>query len=196
MGQFPYECSKCGGGYKRCGQQEEHVELDCDERQVYWCDGGQFCWEDDLVAQIEGTDGETYYIPGTYTGYGYAEFVQDLPRSEMTKGQETPKPLDIYSMEFQEFFDGWGSVKLVAKAFICRSCFEKHLEDIDGVTLNKLSDITNLIPRYVSDPDDNDAATAATAGAAAAATAADTDTTMGTVQDNGAFVDDDSPSSQ
>lgn len=147
MGCFPYECVKCGGGYKRCGNQKEHAKINYDEKAIYWCDGGQFCWENSLIIQIEGTDGKTYYISGIYSGYGYAEFYpNDI---NLKKAQAILSRVHIHSQEFQEYFDDWGNVDLVAKSFICQSCFERHQDEGDNKELLiKFEEIKNLIPTY------------------------------------------------
>lgn len=64
MGCFPYECASCGGGYKRCGQGHP-CEDGCeggtcvDTNNHTPCHGGQFCWEDMAVVEID--DKQPYY---------------------------------------------------------------------------------------------------------------------------------------
>ncbi len=62
MGEYPYDCEKCGGAYERCGtEHDEYEEHDCDsdcgsdcdgcdEREK--CEGGQFCWEPGVVCVV------------------------------------------------------------------------------------------------------------------------------------------------
>ena len=41
---FPYPCTHCGGGAKRCGRGGFHEGIQCN--------GSQFCWEDDCVITV------------------------------------------------------------------------------------------------------------------------------------------------
>ena len=86
MGQFPYECIACGGAYERCG-------ANCKPSDENGCggDGGQLCWEDNVVciadkliitkSDLLSTETLQYIfnhikntpIYGTYTGYGSAK---------------------------------------------------------------------------------------------------------------------------
>lgn len=132
MGQFPYQCPKCQGGYSRCGRPEEHLLItDPDNREVRWCEGGQFCWEDPLVMTIRGTNGKTYYLAGRYTGYGNVK---------MDK-------ITIHSLEFEKHFKIWGDVDYIAQNFICQSCFEKTYDD---ESLSSLNQIINYIPIWTN----------------------------------------------
>lgn len=74
MGQFPYECKLCGGGYKRCGNMDGTRRIDFNrckgcgndsEDEYYQCEGGQFCWEETCVVVYEGKP-----IHGFYDAYG------------------------------------------------------------------------------------------------------------------------------
>nr|QBK86608.1 MAG: hypothetical protein LCMAC102_04030 [Marseillevirus LCMAC102] len=97
MGMFPYECPICGGGYKRCGSD------DCDDDE---CDGGQFCWENEVYFKWKGK-----YRKGKYSGYGYVKYENK----------------EIYSLENKEkYFKSWGNVKYTTENFTCASCIEKY----------------------------------------------------------------------
>ena len=49
MGEFPYECVKCGGAYERCGANCDPA----DKENGCGGEGGQFCWEDEVVCIVE-----------------------------------------------------------------------------------------------------------------------------------------------
>ena len=63
------------------------------------CEGGQFCWEDDVMVKVNGA-----WYPGVYEGYGYA----------MIHCPEGRQPFDqtagemVLLREFEEFFGAWG----------------------------------------------------------------------------------------
>jgi len=47
MGQFPYSCEICGGGYDRCALRDM-----CGQEAHEDCEGGQFCWEDEVICEL------------------------------------------------------------------------------------------------------------------------------------------------
>lgn len=95
---FPYTCEYCGGAYERCGQNDHEN-----------CDGGQFCWEDDVVIFV---DGERF--DGIYNGYGQVE---------------TSDGTIYIPSEFNEFIDGWGldlnyDPEEIEVVIYCKSCYK------------------------------------------------------------------------
>jgi hypothetical protein len=52
MGQFPYECDRCGGGDERCGRDEDGHPKDCT--------GGQLCWEPHCVIFLDRTQAQPH----------------------------------------------------------------------------------------------------------------------------------------
>ena len=60
MGQFPYYCESCGGAYSRCALRDQG------DRGHIRCEGGQFCWEDNVVLYVNGKK----YDNCSYSGYG------------------------------------------------------------------------------------------------------------------------------
>lgn len=106
MGVFPYTCEICGGAYERCGNN------DC----VDDCDGGQFCYETEVVVVVNkkyGKKGRVY--DGVYDGYGQVE---------------TEDGTIYIPSEFNEFIDDW-CVNLTYDPnktniiIYCKSCFLK-----------------------------------------------------------------------
>jgi hypothetical protein len=98
MGQFPYECAVCGGGYKRCGNQYDNRKIsfnmskdgtgcnDCDGIPDYECKGGQFCWEEKCV--IIYNDKPVF---GFYSGYGYLQ--EEVPITDKDIEEYTAKTI-------------------------------------------------------------------------------------------------------
>lgn len=133
MGQFPYQCYSCGGGYNRCGFCTEEKCHRCDDPEESnvcasgheKCEGGQFCWEENVV--IVPFKHQKYInfkisekkLEGKYEGYGIVN-VKDYPN------------LDFIPVEFEEFINDWytgfnipeGKVVLVKRIY-CESCYDK-----------------------------------------------------------------------
>jgi hypothetical protein len=104
MGIFPYTCELCGGGYQRCALSEI-------DEEHHDCEGGQFCYEEDVVILVNGKK-----FDGVYNGYGEVE---------VTDGT-------IYvPSEFAEYIDGWGTRLTYDRdttrvEIYCQSCFHKQ----------------------------------------------------------------------
>ncbi len=125
MGQFPYECVKCGGGFIRCGAKCDPA----DKENGCGGEGGQFCWEDTVVCIVEKfiiydkTDKkfETHqYIFNkikncpmtcTYTGYGNV-LIHTF--------NEANNP---YTIEVAESEDDVDEVNPFIGRFWCASCY-------------------------------------------------------------------------
>jgi hypothetical protein len=96
MGKFPYTCEKCGGAYQRCAIHSN-------------CQGGQFCWETNVVLLVNGEPKS-----GEYDGYG-----------RVWVGSELFVP-----SEFNKFIPNWfldlnyDWEKTDVKIF-CQSCYSK-----------------------------------------------------------------------
>lgn len=98
MGQFPYECKVCGGGYKRCGNQDKgdrRIEFNMDgpcgagnesgnesvgDESCTECEGGQFCWEEACVIIYNGNP-----IYGFYDGYGRVQCETKMTTEDIKK---------------------------------------------------------------------------------------------------------------
>ena len=114
MGLFSYECPICGGGEQRCGTNHESDGYVSD----YVCDGGQCCWENNVIYKELGSN---CYEEATYSGYGYVE-----------NGRN-----EIYTIDFEMYFDGWQISKqndIISGSFYCKSCF---MNDIFPKLTNK-----------------------------------------------------------
>ncbi|MDD4930659.1 MAG: hypothetical protein PHG66_00700 [Candidatus Colwellbacteria bacterium] len=118
MGQHPYECSLCGGGYTRCGKQpgQENEDGPCE----VGCEGDQFCWEENVVAVILNGPKTGTWFKGKYKGYG-----------EVHPADETD----------WRYIDGefWADVdpkKSWAVQIFCSSCAEG--KDLDTLALDTL----------------------------------------------------------
>lgn len=98
MGMFPYTCGYCGGAYERCGVNKD-------------CEGGQFCWEDDVIILVNGKRFE-----GVYDGYGQVETLDH----------------EIYiPSEFNEFIEEWDlnltyDPEETQVDIYCRSCYNNE----------------------------------------------------------------------
>ena len=83
------------------------------------CEGGQFCWEDDVMVKVNGA-----WYPGVYEGYGYA----------MIRCPEGRQPFDqtagemVLLREFEEFFGAWGFASRLSVAASGTGC----LLQVDG----------------------------------------------------------------
>ena len=133
MGLFPYTCPECGGGYHRCGTKHDNDEGD----ESIECDGGQCCWEDDVVFPMKQVDDTIKYYSGQYSGYG------DVDTRRLNK---------VFSLEFEEYFEDWThqNIEIVTDRFICKSCFlqthsENEIMPDNKLTLDELNSDENLI---------------------------------------------------
>lgn len=103
MGMFPYTCKICGGGYVRCGNK------DCD---VYECQGGQFCWEDEVYFVDFVDTHNTYLQKGKYTGYG--EIVEEKEKNN----------IKFVPIEFKGDVEDEDKIIVYVNVY-CKSCVEK-----------------------------------------------------------------------
>lgn len=120
MGQFPYECPTCGGGYKRCGTDHSFSSEDDEE-----CEGGQFCWNENVIIEIN-FNGKKIYLKGCkYTGYGNVI----LPDHEKFL---------VHSNEFSEYFIHWNHNYPISycNKFYCEDCLPY---DKEAITLKELN---------------------------------------------------------
>jgi hypothetical protein len=140
MGMFPYTCNECGGAYERCGTTHYNEEDDdsCEE-----CGGGQFCWEDEVIAvgPIKWYAGDDIHkqwvqsflkqykkrkplvLQGRYEGYGELHVtLNELPHNLQVV---------VVPVEFEEYLDGWykhrtaNKIVLTCKTLYCYSCYPK-----------------------------------------------------------------------
>jgi hypothetical protein len=123
MGQHPYECSLCGGGYQRCGRQagQENEDGPCEEAE---CKGDQFCWEENVVVVLLNGPNAGKWFEAKYKGYGEVHPLDQLP---------DPEGWRYVDAEF------WADVepeKSWAVQIFCRSCVED--KDIDALAAETL----------------------------------------------------------
>ena len=134
---FPYECSKCGGGYKRCGGGEggtdshdyeyceecEEIKDNCNCKNIYftkcYCEGGQFCWEQNVMVNVNGK-----WNKGIYEGYGYVI----INASENRKLYDDTKGEKVFPLCFSKYWEYWDETSgenafLVATEIYCLSCY-------------------------------------------------------------------------
>ena len=171
MGCFPYTCLYCGGAYKRCAvdhrTESDDGVCDSDDDELIaavaadkaeldvngHCKGGQFCWEDDVVAMgpfyvYSGGDsnvclpermdfnlndalikkGAALAVRGEYEGYGR---IDACVPSEAGLGTVTN--VAISTFQFLVYFRTWypkasekETLVIAASAFACKSCFDTH----------------------------------------------------------------------
>jgi hypothetical protein len=118
---FPYNCDICGGGYNRCGARcscEAHEDCTCGYAEHLPCDGGQFCWEEEVYFQVRDDPmndpecaaalGRDRQI-GTYNGYGEIQLEDAIDYL-------------IVPIEFKEDFDG--PERVVFVDVWCKSCID------------------------------------------------------------------------
>ena len=104
------DASDCGDDFERGMTFESDTSVSSDDSDCespsdleghvgHTCEGGQFCWEDDVMVKVNGV-----WYPGVYEGYGYA----------MIRCPEGRQPFDqtagemVLLREFEEFFGAWG----------------------------------------------------------------------------------------
>ena len=72
------DASDCGDDFERGMTVESDTSVSSDDSDCespsdleghvgHTCEGGQFCWEDDVMVKVNGA-----WYPGVYEGYGYA----------------------------------------------------------------------------------------------------------------------------
>lgn len=136
MGLFPYTCEECGGAFDRCAR-------DCKPGEGCDGEGGQFCWEEDVVCipediQIESKSEATRIMSeifekikgqplnGTYNGYGdyYLEISSELVNN--VELLESFNKLSINRFPLTCFVDEEGASDVYNCIIVtpyCRSCY-------------------------------------------------------------------------
>lgn len=126
MGMYPYDCVICGGAYDRCGTGQEE-ECECGG------EGGQFCWENSVVCQVEKivlTDLASYnegiredlQLNETHMEKLRALKVGDILEGEYDGGGrvivEEYDPIEFVLEE-----ETWAKMYVVVKVW-CKSCYD------------------------------------------------------------------------
>jgi hypothetical protein len=117
MGLFCYTCPKCGGGEKYCGVEEHNTPEEIAENGR--CEGGNTCFEEDVIFEHEGK-----WMEGIYSGYGYAS---------LNASVKTPKtkvfrfvPEEHRWLVVNGSMNTGNSTVIFVPHFYCRSCFEVY----------------------------------------------------------------------
>lgn len=119
---FPYKCGTCGGGNVRCAARcscEPGNACTCGHADHLPCNGGQFCWEDDVCFQVcEDPDNDPQLVEwlgtalhqGLYNGYGLitCEEIDDF---------------QIVPLEFKDDFMNNGESSVFVHVW-CKSCVQ------------------------------------------------------------------------
>ena len=112
---FPYECKKCGGAYERCGNQKHKK-----------CEGGQFCWSDNIVIVPKQfvDDNQDYDI--IYNFEDKKEFLEDKK-----------KFLENHN-KIEGYYDGYGSFMPNNKIFFTHKNenYKVILTDIENINFS------------------------------------------------------------
>ena len=143
MGQFPYECAKCGGGYERCAFCTENKCHRCDDLDNdpeacknghEECEGGQFCWEDDVMIIIDknqpyvknppsenqrfsSEQASEEVLHGSYGGYGIIK-VENYPQFDFFSMDSDLSVEDLYKPH-----ESKNKVIIISQIF-CKSCYD------------------------------------------------------------------------
>jgi hypothetical protein len=126
MGMFPYECVICGGGEIRCGSDN------CDDD----CDGGQFCWESDVVITFTFEEQEAEEK---------LELTSDSENEGIYKIRRVVQPKKVIVKSLQGVYDGYGSIEfdIDGEEYLydlnCPDDEEDFIEECWGITSDKYS---------------------------------------------------------
>jgi hypothetical protein len=130
MGMFPYECNKCRGTYNSCGRK--------DPQCFYKGNGGQFCWEEELLLLLLPNKGfldQMKIIESTYDGYGRIYLSEENILSENLKWEDfcfSIKKDSVFDLSTREMNDitllelnEYDTRKREVTQIYCKSCYYK-----------------------------------------------------------------------
>ena len=124
MGQFPYVCARCGGGYERCALRDTNGQEAHED-----CDGGQFCWEDEVMCEtirVVIGDGSSEDKPRDER---YCDFVATFDRGMMFEarymgyGNFEADALPDYVIYGEHEVDSATEANYIVVRVWCRSCY-------------------------------------------------------------------------